>query len=62
MDALRQLADYVIDKHYPERRGSTEFPDNAYAALLQAVSERTAKTAAQWQSVGFATACSTPTT
>ena len=52
-DALRQLADYVIDKHYPECRGSTEFPGNAYAALLQAVSERTAKTAAQWQSVGF---------
>jgi uncharacterized protein YdiU (UPF0061 family) len=50
---LRQLADYVIDRHYPECRDSQEFEGNAYAALLQAVSERTATTAAQWQAVGF---------
>ncbi len=52
-DELRQLADYVIDKHYPECRESQQFQGNAYAALLQAVSERTAQTAAQWQAVGF---------
>ncbi|MDD2846098.1 MAG: YdiU family protein, partial [Rhodoferax sp.] len=50
---LRQLADYVIDRHYPQCRGTTEFEGNAYAALLQAVSERTATLAAQWQAVGF---------
>ena len=50
---LRQLADYIIDRHYPQCRHSTEFEGNAYAALLQAVSERTARMAAQWQAVGF---------
>ena len=44
---LRQLADYIIDRHYPQCRHSTEFEGNAYAALLQAVSERTAR--AWWQ-------------
>ncbi|WP_027994986.1 protein adenylyltransferase SelO [Simplicispira psychrophila] len=50
---LRQLADYVIDRHYPACRKSSEFQGNAYATLLQAVSERTATLAAQWQAVGF---------
>jgi uncharacterized protein YdiU (UPF0061 family) len=47
---LRQLADFVIAHHYPhclERGG------NPYAQLLEAVSERTAHTVAQWQAVGF---------
>ena len=47
---LRQLADFVIAHHYPhclERSG------NPYAHLLEAVSERTAHTVAQWQAVGF---------
>ena len=50
---LKQLADYVIDRYYPECRGTTELDGNAYAALLQAVSERTARLMAQWQAVGF---------
>ena len=50
---LRSLADYVIDRYYPECRSTTSFTGNPYAALLQAVSERTAKLMAQWQSVGF---------
>jgi len=50
---LRALADYVIDRYYPECRGTTELGGNAYAALLQAVSERTARLMAQWQAVGF---------
>ncbi|MBV7430089.1 MULTISPECIES: YdiU family protein [unclassified Acidovorax] len=50
---LRALADYVIDRYYPECRGTTEVGGNAYAALLQAVSERTARLMAQWQAVGF---------
>lgn len=51
-EQLRQLADYVIDRFYPECRESDQFV-NRYAALLQAVSERTAQMVAQWQAVGF---------
>ncbi|WP_298212308.1 protein adenylyltransferase SelO [Acidovorax sp.] len=50
---LRTLADYVIDRYYPECRSTTELGGNAYAALLQVVSERTAHLMAQWQAVGF---------
>ena len=49
LQELRTLADYVIDRYYPECRGGA----NAYAALLQAVSERTARLIARWQAVGF---------
>lgn len=47
---LRTLADFVIDHFYPDCR---EAPGNPYAALLQAVSARTAEMVAQWQAVGF---------
>jgi uncharacterized protein YdiU (UPF0061 family) len=50
---LKTLADYVIDRYYPECRDTHDFGGNAYAALLQAVSERTAHLMAQWQGVGF---------
>ena len=53
LPALRTLADYVIDHHYPECRATTDFGGNAYAALLQAVALRTAALVAQWQAVGF---------
>ena len=46
---LKALADYVIDRFYPECRQSAQ----PYAALLQAVSERTAHMMAAWQAVGF---------
>ena len=46
---LKALADYVIDRFYPECRQATQ----PYAALLQAVSERTAYVVAAWQAVGF---------
>ena len=52
-DELRRLADFVIDRHYPECRSSERFGGNAYAAFLEAVSERTAALMAQWQAVGF---------
>ncbi|RZL96528.1 MAG: YdiU family protein [Variovorax sp.] len=52
-DELRALADFVIDRHYPECRTTARFGGNAYAALLEAVSERTAALMAQWQAVGF---------
>ncbi len=47
--ALRQLADYVIDKFYPALR--TE--PNPYAALLREVAVRTGWLIAQWQAVGW---------
>ena len=50
---LKVLADYVIDKFYPDCRSGDKFAGNAYAALLEQVSERTAHMVAQWQAVGF---------
>lgn len=50
---LRALADQIIDRHYPECRKSERFDGNAYAAFLEAVSERTAHLLAQWQAIGF---------
>lgn len=53
--ALRQLADYVIERYYPQCRDNRSAPpgSNVYAALLRAVSERTAHLIAQWQAAGF---------
>ncbi len=53
LDELRALADFVIDRFYPECRETPRFGGNAYAALLEAVSQRTADLIAQWQAVGF---------
>jgi uncharacterized protein YdiU (UPF0061 family) len=47
-EQLKALADYVIERYYPECLAS-----NPYAALLAAVSSRTAIMAAAWQAVGF---------
>jgi len=49
VDALRRLADFVIDTHYPECRSSAQ----PVVALLEAVSRRTATLMADWQAVGF---------
>jgi len=46
---LKVLADFVIDHFYPACRDSAQ----PYAALLQAVSERTAHLMAAWQATGF---------
>ena len=46
---LKQLADHVMDNFYPACRDAAQ----PYAALLQAVSERTAHLMAAWQAVGF---------
>ncbi|MDD0837560.1 YdiU family protein [Curvibacter sp. HBC61] len=51
--SLRQLADEVIDQHYPDCRDHPRWPGQPFAALLEAVSERTAALLAQWQAVGF---------
>ena len=46
---LRQLADFVIDHHYPACRDAAQ----PYAALLGEVTLRTATLMADWQAVGF---------
>ncbi len=48
-DELKILADYVIDRHYPELRQVS----NPYLALLEEVTRKTAWLVAQWQAVGF---------
>jgi uncharacterized protein YdiU (UPF0061 family) len=50
---LKTLADYVIERFYPECRWSDKFAGNPYVALLEAVCIRTARMVAQWQAVGF---------
>jgi serine/tyrosine/threonine adenylyltransferase len=47
--ALRVLADYVIDRHYPSAREA----ENPYVALLDAVVQAQAKLIAGWMLVGF---------
>jgi uncharacterized protein YdiU (UPF0061 family) len=53
LELLRQLADHVIDHHYPQCREAGALAGNAYAGLLRAVALRTARMVAQWQAVGF---------
>jgi uncharacterized protein YdiU (UPF0061 family) len=52
-DELKTLADFVIDHFYPDCRTTGQFGGNAYAALLQQVTQRTAVMVAHWQAVGF---------
>ncbi|WKB53263.1 protein adenylyltransferase SelO [Eleftheria terrae] len=46
---LRQLTDFVIERHYPECRDTAE----PCAAMLEQVARRTAQLMADWQAVGF---------
>ncbi|MBU3607094.1 protein adenylyltransferase SelO [Polynucleobacter nymphae] len=46
---LKELADLLIDHHYPECRNNK----NPYLDLFHKISERNAKLVAQWQAVGF---------
>jgi serine/tyrosine/threonine adenylyltransferase len=46
---LKALADYVIKRYYPQCADTAK----PYAALLEAVSAKTAKLLAQWQALGF---------
>ena len=47
--ALRRLADFVIEHHYPAGRDAAQ----PYVALLEQVALRTAELMADWQAVGF---------
>ena len=46
---VRRLADYVIERHYPELKGHA----NPYLALLERVCDRQAALIARWMHVGF---------
>ena len=48
-DAIRILADYVIDRHYPDAQAT----ENPYVALLAAVVNRQAHLVAKWFGLGF---------
>src|SRR5947207_12868760 len=49
VDKVRRLADYVIERHYPELQGHA----TPYLALLAGVSEKQAALIASWMHVGF---------
>ena len=46
---MRRLADYVIERHYPELKSA----DRPYLELLRAVCRRQAALVASWMHVGF---------
>ena len=48
-EAVRTLADFVIDNYFPDLTGTPE----RYALFLREVVKRTARLMAQWQSAGF---------
>lgn len=48
-DDVRRLADYVIDRHYPQAKDAPQ----PYLALLDAVMERQAQLIARWMGIGF---------
>jgi uncharacterized protein YdiU (UPF0061 family) len=48
-DKVRRLADYVIDRHYPELKGHA----NPYLGLLERVRDQQAALVAGWMHVGF---------
>ncbi len=49
VQAVRELADYVIARNYPQAAEA----DNPYQALLEAVIKRQAELIAQWMQIGF---------
>jgi uncharacterized protein YdiU (UPF0061 family) len=48
-EGVRQLADHVINRHYPQAAGA----DRPYLALLEGVMVRQAELVARWMLVGF---------
>ncbi|MDF1838684.1 MAG: YdiU family protein [Planctomycetota bacterium] len=49
-ESVQRLADYVIDRHYPEVRGAQ---GNVYVSLLESIVARHASLAARWMQMGF---------
>ncbi len=52
IDSVKVLADYVIDRHYPEALQDSENTE-PYSALLSSVVEAQARLIAHWMSIGF---------
>jgi uncharacterized protein YdiU (UPF0061 family) len=52
-DAVKMLADYALERFYPELLGIAAEADR-YAAFLREIVERTGRLMARWQAVGFA--------
>jgi len=52
-EALRRLADYAIDRHYPEARLEARQAQQPYRAFLDGVIGRQARLVAQWLMLGF---------
>ena len=48
-DAVRELADYAIERHYPDARDAR----SPYLALLEAVADRQARLVSRWMHLGF---------
>jgi len=48
-EAIKRLADHVIERHYPEARDA----ENPYLAMLTMIAESQAKLIARWLSIGF---------
>ncbi|QWD61024.1 YdiU family protein [Polynucleobacter sp. MWH-UH35A] len=48
-DRLKELADYLIEYHYPESNNGA----NPYLELFKSICVRNAKLVAQWQALGF---------
>lgn len=61
-DELRQLADYVIDKHYPECRAAQNFRITPTPPCCKPSASAPPKPPRNGSRSAFATACSTPTT
>jgi serine/tyrosine/threonine adenylyltransferase len=49
VDAIRLLADYTIDRHYPAARDD----ERPYLAMLRGVVDRQARLVARWMQLGF---------
>ena len=48
-EAIKRLADYEIERHYPDAKNA----DNPYVAFFEAVVDAQAKLIAKWMSLGF---------
>jgi uncharacterized protein YdiU (UPF0061 family) len=48
-EAIKNLADYVIDRHYPDAKNA----EHPYLAMLQGIAERQMDLIARWMMVGF---------
>lgn len=53
VEELRELADYTLQRHYPEIDGNGNENGNRYLSFLQEVIKRQAALIAKWQLVGF---------